>query len=35
MQKLRVKNGCMFRCAWLPPVFAIELGDIAIKFVAV
>ena len=21
MQKLSVKNGCMFRCAWLPPTF--------------
>jgi hypothetical protein len=32
MQKLRVRNGCRFRCAWLPPVFAIACGDMATRF---
>ena len=26
MQKLSVRNGCMLRCAWLPPMFATDAG---------
>ena len=26
IENVSVRNGCMFRCAWLPPVFVIEPG---------
>src|ERR687887_268893 len=34
MQKFRVRNGCMFRWAWLPPVFPTIAGDIATRLEA-
>ena len=34
MQKLRVRNGCMFRCAWDPPTFPSVFGAIAWRFPA-
>ena len=34
MQKLRVRNGCMFKCAWLPPVLVTEPACSAVSSVA-
>ena len=31
MQKFRVRNGCMFRCAWLPPTFVTLVGASAVR----
>ena len=31
MQKLSVRNGCMFRCAWLPPTFVTVAGLIVVS----
>src|SRR5579864_8224272 len=35
MQKLRVRNGCMFRCAWLPPTLARVAGSNDVRLVVV
>jgi hypothetical protein len=29
MQKFRVRKGCIFRCAWLPPILARVPEDMA------
>ena len=26
MPKFSVRNGCMLRCAWLPPTFVTDVG---------
>src|SRR5579864_3832480 len=35
MQRLRVRNGCMFRCAWLPPTLARVDGSNEVRLVIV
>src|SRR5215469_9635318 len=32
MQKVNVRNGCMFGCAWLPPTLARAWGAMAPRF---
>ena len=32
MQKQIVKNGCMFSCAWFPPLFTTEEAPKATRF---
>src|SRR5436190_20322777 len=34
MQKDRVRNGCMFRCAWLPPTFVTDAAFMAPRLCA-
>src|ERR1041385_5603996 len=34
MQKVSVRNGCIFRCAWLPPTLVTIVGLRDVKFVA-
>jgi hypothetical protein len=32
MPKLKVRNGCMFRWAWLPPTVPTVLGSSDVRF---